>query len=102
MLNGPRGATLPAPLGELPLLVRAVAILPLLPPDVDTLASYGKAGGLVHLSDRARRRTLLAFPHGRSRSALGPGESLSSREGRRSWSLRVSGRVRRPIHCRLR
>lgn len=95
MLNGPRGVTLPAPLGELPLLVRAGAILPLLPADVDTLASYGKARGLVHLSDRARRRTLLAFPHGRSRSALGPGESLSSREGRRSWSLRVSGRVRR-------
>ena len=46
MLAGGRGVTLPAPLDELPLLARAGALLPLLPPDVDTLAAYG---------DRARR-----------------------------------------------
>ncbi len=95
VLRGPAEVQLPAPLGDLPLLVRVGAVLPLLPADVDTLAPYGEARGLVHLADRERRRTLLAFPRGRSRSALGPGEALSSREGRRSWRLGVRGRVRR-------
>ena len=34
--------TIPAPLDELPLLARAGTLLPLLPPDVDTLAAYGE------------------------------------------------------------
>ena len=36
------GTRCPAPLDELPLLVRAGAVLPLLPADVDTLAPYGR------------------------------------------------------------
>ena len=39
----------------------------MLPADVDTLAPYGSAPGLVHLDDRAGRMRLLAFPRGRSR-----------------------------------
>ena len=87
LLAGAANATVPAPLAELPLLVRAGAVLPLLPADVDTLTSYGKAPGLVHLRDRAGVRSLLAFPRGRTRSALGPGETLLSAEGRHRWTL---------------
>ena len=42
-VRGGREVTVPAPLTELPLLVRAGAVLALLPPKVDTLAEYGRA-----------------------------------------------------------
>jgi len=41
VLDGPAWTTLPAPLAELPLLVRAGARIPMLPPDVLTLTSDG-------------------------------------------------------------
>jgi hypothetical protein len=89
LLAGARDLTLPAPLAELPLLVRAGALLPLLPADVDTLASYGKAPGLVHLSDRRGRLRLVAFPRGHSSARAGTGQRLLSREGERGWILGV-------------
>ena len=54
VLAGRRLAKLPAPLDELPLLIRAGAVLPLLPADVDTLASYGPGANAVPLSRAAR------------------------------------------------
>jgi alpha-glucosidase (family GH31 glycosyl hydrolase) len=54
VLEGGREATLPAPLEELPLLVRAGAVIPLLPASVRTL--YGTKDPV--------RRSLLAFPTG--------------------------------------
>ena len=93
LLDGGAEVTLPAPLEELPLLVRAGAVLPLLPADVFTLADYG-GDAVVNLSDRAGRRTLLAFPAaGVWRGALGPGgERLTSRPSKRGWALRVRAR----------
>jgi alpha-glucosidase (family GH31 glycosyl hydrolase) len=87
---------LPAPLEESPLLVRAGAVIPLLPAAVDRLSDYGPARGHVQLRDRRRRLDLLAFPRGRSRAASGGGERFASVERRGRWRLRVSGRsVRR-------
>ncbi len=57
---------LPAPLDELPLLARADTVLPLLSPDVDTLAATARARAWCELSDRRDRMQLLAFPRGRS------------------------------------
>ena len=54
VLRGGRDVTLPAPLGQPPLLLRAGAVLPLIGADVDTLSPYGRAAGLVRLADRAR------------------------------------------------
>ena len=65
-LRGRTTVTVPAPLDRLPLFVRAGAVLPLLPADVDTLSGYGTRPGLVKLADRADDLVLLAFPHGRS------------------------------------
>jgi hypothetical protein len=62
VITGGHTVTVPAPLAQLPLFVRAGATIPLLPADVDTLAGYGRARGLVHLADRRNRRRLLAFP----------------------------------------
>jgi alpha-glucosidase (family GH31 glycosyl hydrolase) len=99
VLRGGREASLPAPLRELPLLVRAGAVLPMLSADVDTLAAYGHARGLVHLADRRGRLSLLAFPRGVSSSRFYRSESVRSLEsprGRgRGWRLLVLGqRVR--------
>jgi Glycosyl hydrolases family 31 len=89
-LAGGRDRGVPAPLAELPLFVRAGAILPLLPPDVDTLAPYGR--GMVHLSEREGERRLLAWPRGASAAALGPGQRVGSLERRATWTLTFRGR----------
>ena len=95
VLGGRSEHVLPAPIEELPLLVRAGAVLALLPADVDTLAGYGSAPGLVHLSERRNRLMLLAFPRGRSAATFNAGERLVSVERRRGWSLTVRGSRRR-------
>jgi alpha-glucosidase (family GH31 glycosyl hydrolase) len=96
VLRGGRSVTLPAPLAELPLLARAGTLLPLLAPDVDTLAPYGDRASAVSLRERAGRRILLAFPSGRSAARLEDGGRLLSRERPESWSLEIrSRRMRR-------
>jgi alpha-glucosidase (family GH31 glycosyl hydrolase) len=98
LLAGGRRVRLPAPLAELPLLARAGTLLPLLPPDVDTLADYGStAPRLVNLRDRRHRLELLAFPRGKSHARFDRGGRLHSIEGKPGWTLRVSGGGRRRI-----
>ena len=91
----PGDRVLDAPLDQLPLLLRAGAVLPLLPPDVDTLADYGGGSGAVRLRDRRRRMDLIAVPRGTTASRMLERERLTSVEGRRAWRLKVGGRVRR-------
>jgi alpha-glucosidase (family GH31 glycosyl hydrolase) len=88
VLEGGRTVNVPAPLEELPLLVRAGAILPLLPPTVQTLSGYGSAS-TVGLDDVRNRLHLIAFPHGTSRSPFGENGGVRSRERRRSWRLTI-------------
>jgi alpha-D-xyloside xylohydrolase len=105
VLSGGRSVTLPAPLDELPLLARAGTLLPLLPPDVDTLAAYGDRAPTVSLNERRGERVLLAWPRGRSSARLedggslasreGAGGSLGSREAAGEWRLTISGKRRR-------
>ena len=95
LLSGGAKATVPAPLGRLPLMVRAGATIPMLPAAVDTLASYGDERGIVRLDERAGRMRLLAFPRGRSRSAMLEDEALVSRAGKRRWRLSIHGERRR-------
>lgn len=97
LAEGPALVTVPAPLEELPLFVRAGAVLPLLAPDVETLADYGDGtAGVVRLADRLDRLTVLAFPRGRTTARLfGRRERLRSAETRRGWRLDIRGRRRR-------
>jgi alpha-D-xyloside xylohydrolase len=87
-LQGGTTVKVAAPLEQIPLFVRAGTLLPLLPPDVATLASYGRH--VVHLSDGRGRLHLLAWPSGSS-SATALGSVFRSELGSRAWSLRVSG-----------
>ncbi len=48
-LEGPNVVTLPAPLDEIPLLVRFGAAIPMLPPDVWSLARPRATGGVQEL-----------------------------------------------------
>jgi alpha-glucosidase (family GH31 glycosyl hydrolase) len=95
VLRGGRRASLPAPLAELPLLARAGTLLPLLAPDVDTLAGYGDRAPVTSLRERQARRVLLAFPRGRSAARLEDGGSLRSRELGGAWKLRIASERRR-------
>jgi hypothetical protein len=80
---------------QLPLLVRAGAVLPLLPREVDTLSPYGDGRRQLRLADRPRRLDLVAFPRGRRRGRIGPGERYLSSERRGRWTLTLRGKKRR-------
>jgi hypothetical protein len=92
VLRGGRYHTLRAPVERLPLLVRAGAVIPLLPADVDTLAPY-RGKGVVRLADRRGAMQLLAFPRGRSSAGMGERpERLRSVEGAPGWRLTIRGK----------
>ncbi len=96
LLRGRRNTNVPAPLDELPLMVRAGATLALLPAKVDTLAPYGRdVNGLVSLADARRKLRLLAFPRGNSRSWFYRREQLRSSEDTGGWTLEVRGKTKR-------
>ena len=99
LLRGGRGHELEAREHELPLLVRAGAVLPLLPADVDTLAPYG-GRSVVRLDERADRLTLLAFPRGRWSGRLGARGRMVARETAGGWTLRLRGAGRRTYTLR--
>jgi alpha-glucosidase len=88
VLKGERDVTVPAPLDELPLLARAGTVLPLLPPDVDSLAQY-RSKGVVSLEQRSDRLALLAFPRSESEARFGEKGRIDSTEGRRKWRLEL-------------
>jgi hypothetical protein len=105
LVRGKRSRTVSAEADELPLMVRAGALLPMLPADVDTLADRyadgGSAargsggGGQVSLADRKRRLDVLAFPRGRSASRAYGNVKLLSRERGASWRLKIKSKQRR-------
>ena len=76
-------------------MVRAGAVLPLLPADVDTLASYGPGPDAVPLRKRRGRLDLIAFPRGRWRGTFFRGEKLRSTERRERWDLVIRGKRKR-------
>ena len=95
LMRGGRDVTVPAPLDELPLMVRAGALLPLLSPGVDTLAGDYENSETTSLAEGSRRVVLLAFPRGRSRAGFFDDERIRSKARRGRWILKVNGSVSR-------
>ena len=89
-IQGEREVTLPAALGTLPLLVRAGSVVPLLAPEVDTLAGRGD-GTAISLADRERELRLLAFPRGRTMGRFGEDGRIDSIERPGRWRLKLRG-----------
>ena len=94
LIEGGGQVEVDAPLEQLPMLARAGAVIPMLPPSVDTLAPDGGDKQIVSLRDRKHRLRLLAFPRGRSRAEFGLGGKLRSLEHRGKWRLAIKGEPR--------
>ncbi len=88
VLKGGKAVTVSAPIERLPLMVRAGAILPLLPADTQTLSGYASSS-TVGLDDVGRKLHLIAFPRGKTRSAFGENGGLRSKERTHSWKLTI-------------
>ena len=99
LLEGGRRVDLPAPLEEIPVLVRAGAVLPLLSAEVDTLSSWG-TGDFVHCSERDGLRRLLAFPRGVWSGGLGVDERITSTAGRTGWRVVIEAAAERLYELR--
>ena len=100
LLNGGGWRTVPAPAEEIPLAIRAGAMITALPPDVETLSDFGQEDqSIVHLDDR-RQRTLFAFPRGSSSDRFEKNGLISSVEGKGVWKLKITDTEARPWRIR--
>jgi len=96
--DGSKSTTVSAPIEEIPLFVRAGAIVPLLWPDVFTLAEYGDDSEIVHASDRDELLHVLAFPRGETSGTFYDDGTWTSVEGDGTWSLSLENERERTIH----
>lgn len=89
-IRGGRPVEVSAPLEEIPLMIRAGALLPMLPPDTETLAGYSPAAH-TGLDDNRSSLHLIALPRGDSSRGLYDTGSMASSENRRGWRLKFNG-----------
>lgn len=88
-----------APRAEIPLFVRAGAIIALLPPDVYTLADHGATDpSVIRLADRVDQLHLLAFPHAASSGKFFATGSYESTESSGTWTLSITDSTPRTVH----
>ena len=86
-LRGGHSIGVHASVDDLPLFVRAGALLPLLTPDVDTL----------YRRTRFATLRLLAFPRGRSEAGIFDSDHVRSRLTAREWTLTLSQTRKRTV-----
>ncbi|MBO0747436.1 MAG: hypothetical protein J2O47_03740, partial [Acidimicrobiaceae bacterium] len=99
LLDGGRRFDLSAPLEEIPVLLRAGAVLPLLSAEVDTLSPWG-TGDFVHITERETLRRLLGFPRGQWSGGLGADERITSTAGPTGWRLVIDSGAERVYELR--
>jgi alpha-D-xyloside xylohydrolase len=99
LLQGGQRVDLDAPLGVIPVLLRAGAVLPLLSADVDTLSDWGR-GDFVHAAEREATRRLLAFPRGTWTGGLGVDERITSSADPTGWRLVIESAAERLYELR--
>jgi sulfoquinovosidase len=96
---GSAQVTVDAPRAEIPLFVRAGAVLPLLAPDVYTLAQHGAGDPtVVRLDDRDDQLYLLAFPRGTTGGKFFAGAAYTSTESAGRWTLSIDDSTARTVH----
>ena len=87
-----------APLEEIPIFVRAGAVIAMLSPEVYTLAEHGDDPSIVHMSDRDDELHVLAFPRGSSAGGFYASGTYSSEESSGAWTLAIDDQRPRRIH----
>jgi alpha-glucosidase (family GH31 glycosyl hydrolase) len=90
LLEGRRSVKAPAPLDLIPVMVRAGALLPMLPADTETLSPYA-ADDFVGLEDNRDELHVIAFPRGFTEAAFYRSGRMLSIEGRNAWRLEITG-----------
>ncbi len=96
--EGMQTVTVSAPNPEIPMLVEAGAIIPMLSPDVFTLAEYGADPEIIHASDRDHLLHVLAFPRGETTGTFYDDGTWTSTEAEGSWTLGLNNSKERTIH----
>lgn len=98
--DGLAAVTVSAPVDEIPMFVVAGAVIPMLAPDVWTLAEHGDDPSIVHASDREDQLHVIAFPRGKSAGEFYKNGSWTSEEAAGSWTLVLDGGTPRTIHLK--
>ena len=98
MHGGRSTITVDAPIPEIPMFVEAGAIIPLLAPDVFTLAEYGNDSEIIHASDRDGLLHVLAFPRGETSGTFYDDGTWTSVEDDINWTLTLDNGREREIH----
>jgi len=99
MHTGSEEVIVDAPLAEIPLFVRVGAVIPMLAPDVYTLAEHGADDpSVVRLADRADQLYLLAFPRGTTTGTFFATGSYTSTESPERWTLSINDSVSRTVY----
>lgn len=99
MHTGGSEITVAAPREEIPLFVRAGALIPLLAPDVYTLAEHGADDPtVIRLADRLDQLHLLAFPRSESSGSFYDTGTYTSNESPGQWTLAMDDNTARTIH----
>jgi alpha-glucosidase (family GH31 glycosyl hydrolase) len=98
MHEGGRSVTVSAPIPEIPMFVEVGAVIPMLSPDVFTLAEYGDDPEIVHASDRDHLLHVLAFPRGETTGTFYDDGTWSSEEGDNAWALTLVNSSERTVH----
>jgi alpha-glucosidase (family GH31 glycosyl hydrolase) len=95
--DGGQNAMVAAPISEIPMFVEAGAVIPMLWPDVFTLAEYGDDPGIVHASDRNDLLHVLAFPRGETNGTFYDDGAWTSSAADGSWTLTLTNSIERTI-----
>jgi len=96
--EGTQRVTVSAPNPEVPMFVEAGAIIPMLSPDVFTLAEYGDDPEIIHASDRDHLLHVLAFPRAETAGTFYDDAAWTSTETEGSWTLSLNNGKERTIH----
>jgi len=98
MHSGGESVTVSAPTPEIPMFVQAGAVIPMLAPDVFTLAEYGDDPAIIHASDRDALLHVLAFPRGETSGTFYDDGTWTSVEDDINWTLTIVNDRERTIH----
>jgi len=95
--EGGQSRSVSAPSPEIPMFVETGSVIPMLSPDVFTLAEYGTDPAIIHASDRDDYLHVLAFPRGETSGRFYDDGTWTSIEADGRWTLTLENDHERTI-----